>query len=261
MNAQAGWYDDPQDSSQLRYWDGNNWTEHRAPRVPQIPTQPAPRQMPPSPGPTGGGSPWVSSSYGNPDNAPKKPFWRRTWVLVVGGAVVLLIIAGALGNSNDKPTAASDKTAIASSSTSPSPSAPAPSNQHPTHHHPATPTHASSSTATPKPAGLDADAGVANRVQVGSGFTLGDFRILPGWRIKNDGFGLGYTVDHMVVQNVTSGEHSFIVDIKLHQGAHRILADITCDSNPANPKDIVDVSCLPDGTAARYDYVTIENTF
>ena len=28
----AGWYDDPQDSSLLRYWDGVMWTEHTSPR-------------------------------------------------------------------------------------------------------------------------------------------------------------------------------------------------------------------------------------
>lgn len=27
----AGWHPDPQDPAQLRYWDGNQWTEHRAP--------------------------------------------------------------------------------------------------------------------------------------------------------------------------------------------------------------------------------------
>lgn len=33
MNVQpAGWYPDPNDTSQLRYWSGSAWTEHRAPR-------------------------------------------------------------------------------------------------------------------------------------------------------------------------------------------------------------------------------------
>lgn len=29
----AGWHDDPEDSAQLRYWDGTAWTEHRSPKV------------------------------------------------------------------------------------------------------------------------------------------------------------------------------------------------------------------------------------
>lgn len=27
----AGWYKNPEDESQYRYWDGSNWTEHYAP--------------------------------------------------------------------------------------------------------------------------------------------------------------------------------------------------------------------------------------
>lgn len=33
-NPAANWYPDPQDPNQLRYWDGSQWTEHRAPRQP-----------------------------------------------------------------------------------------------------------------------------------------------------------------------------------------------------------------------------------
>lgn len=29
----SGWYDDPEDPAQYRYWDGTQWTEHRAPRT------------------------------------------------------------------------------------------------------------------------------------------------------------------------------------------------------------------------------------
>jgi hypothetical protein len=28
----ADWYDDPHDPTQLRYWDGQQWTEHRSPK-------------------------------------------------------------------------------------------------------------------------------------------------------------------------------------------------------------------------------------
>lgn len=31
--TQAGWYPDPEQSGQQRYWDGLAWTEHRAPEV------------------------------------------------------------------------------------------------------------------------------------------------------------------------------------------------------------------------------------
>ncbi|MFK5583616.1 RDD family protein [Serinicoccus sp. LYQ131] len=32
MSQQAGWYDDPQDDANLRYWDGVQWTNHTAPK-------------------------------------------------------------------------------------------------------------------------------------------------------------------------------------------------------------------------------------
>lgn len=38
----AGWYDDPRDSDQLRYWDGGQWTPHTHPKAP--PEQTAPTQ-------------------------------------------------------------------------------------------------------------------------------------------------------------------------------------------------------------------------
>ena len=43
-NSPAAWYPDPVDASQYRYWDGQQWTEHRAP---------APTEQSPQPQPTG----------------------------------------------------------------------------------------------------------------------------------------------------------------------------------------------------------------
>ncbi len=31
-NTPAGWYDNPQDTTTIRYWDGQQWTDHLAPR-------------------------------------------------------------------------------------------------------------------------------------------------------------------------------------------------------------------------------------
>ncbi|WP_433165654.1 RDD family protein [Kribbella sp. CA-247076] len=39
MSYPAGWYDDPQDQSQQRYWDGNAWTDDRRPRQSPPPYQ------------------------------------------------------------------------------------------------------------------------------------------------------------------------------------------------------------------------------
>src|SRR5471030_865907 len=33
MTQPSGWYDDPQDPSQLRYWDGVVWSSHVTPKI------------------------------------------------------------------------------------------------------------------------------------------------------------------------------------------------------------------------------------
>lgn len=63
----AGWYPDPENSGQQRYWDGNAWTENSAPR---------------------GASPAPATA------AAKKPVYKHTWFIVVA----VLIGLGAFGN-------------------------------------------------------------------------------------------------------------------------------------------------------------------
>ncbi len=41
-NQPAAWYPDPVYASQYRYWDGQQWTEHRAPATPEQSQQPQP---------------------------------------------------------------------------------------------------------------------------------------------------------------------------------------------------------------------------
>jgi hypothetical protein len=47
-NPPANWYPDPRDPNQLRYWDGQQWTEHQAPRQAQSPVPAEPRVADPS---------------------------------------------------------------------------------------------------------------------------------------------------------------------------------------------------------------------
>jgi hypothetical protein len=42
-NPPAAWYPDPVDASQYRYWDGQQWTEHRAPATTEQLQQPQPK--------------------------------------------------------------------------------------------------------------------------------------------------------------------------------------------------------------------------
>jgi hypothetical protein len=106
MSTPAGWYPDPQAAGQQRYWDGNAWTEHQAPLVqqpqPTQPNQPTQPTQPTEPAWTAP-QPGVGSA---PASAPlaateKKPFWRRTWVLVTAAVFVVLIGVGAASGSGD----------------------------------------------------------------------------------------------------------------------------------------------------------------
>lgn len=76
----AGWYDDPQDQSQERYWDGTTWTDNRRPRQAPPPYQGqfggAPQYGQPAqhgqvyggaqPGPVQYGQPQGQPQYGQP---------------------------------------------------------------------------------------------------------------------------------------------------------------------------------------------------
>ncbi len=84
---EAGWYDDPEDATQLRYWDGASWTQRRQPRgeAPPPPPPPAPAVTAGAWGAAGGaagsswgpsgaaaGSPWGTAVSGP---APARTFW------------------------------------------------------------------------------------------------------------------------------------------------------------------------------------------
>jgi len=84
---EAGWYDDPEDATQLRYWDGASWTQRRQPRgeAPPPPPPPAPAVTAGAWGAAGGaaGSSWgpsgaaAGSSWGTAVSgpAPARTFW------------------------------------------------------------------------------------------------------------------------------------------------------------------------------------------
>jgi hypothetical protein len=110
--------------------------------------------------------------------------------------------------------------------------------------------------------GLNADAGHENTVKQGAGFQLGDFRISSGWRVAKEPY-LGWDIKRLVVKNTTNSSHDFLVDVRLIRGKSRVVADITCSTlNSANPGQVYDVKCVPDGNAdAKWDHITFANTY
>jgi hypothetical protein len=103
----AGWYDDPYNVNQLRWFDGTNWTDRWMPKQGTLPaategttpTIPSPRTAP---------TPPLS-----PEPPKKKHTGRNvfiTLVLVFVGIPVLLTVVWAVGGGNDTATAPPEQT-------------------------------------------------------------------------------------------------------------------------------------------------------
>lgn len=97
-----GWYPDPKDESQERYWDGKVWTEKTAPKKPRTP---APRDA--------AATPVATPAVTSPASPPKKGGigCGLGCLIVVGVIVVLGIIVGvtsAFSGSNNTPDPADD---------------------------------------------------------------------------------------------------------------------------------------------------------
>lgn len=106
-NVPADWYEDPEDATQFRYWDGAQWTDHRAPRYtdavatpaaepvarvaePIVPVVPEPAAATPVYGaPPAYGAPPVPAAPGSPAVADRP---IATGPLLAAGG--LLILAG-----------------------------------------------------------------------------------------------------------------------------------------------------------------------
>lgn len=116
-NSPAGWY--PQEDGRLRYWDGQNWTEHFAPgQAPSPMGAPAPGTVPgaaPS-APTAG----PDSQSGSP-RAPR-PWFKKKRVLIPSGLLALAILGSALSGEDTETMAASAQSSPTASTSAAAPS-------------------------------------------------------------------------------------------------------------------------------------------
>jgi hypothetical protein len=108
----AGWYDDPEQPGQQRYWDGNAWTEHRAPGAaaptpppaaapvapappPAAAPTPPPTAAPPASPPPTPGAPAFAPIPPPPGAAPARSSPKGLWIalIVIGVVLVLAVLA------------------------------------------------------------------------------------------------------------------------------------------------------------------------
>lgn len=99
-NVPAGWYPNPQDPTQTRYWDGAQWTSHVAPAA--VP-EPAPTPAPQLPAPAPVAAPQFSPPPAGPAFSTVAPAGtatgsssRKKWL--IGGAIAAgVIVVGSVG--------------------------------------------------------------------------------------------------------------------------------------------------------------------
>jgi hypothetical protein len=97
--APAGWFPDPEDPANLRYWDGTAWTEHRHPAQPaDVPVAPT-VEAAPAAAPQFAYSPTAAPGYAAPYGAapaygaaPQNVLALVGLILAIVGAVLGLIV-------------------------------------------------------------------------------------------------------------------------------------------------------------------------
>lgn len=97
-HAPAGWFADPEQPGQLRYWDGSQWTEHRAP-APAA----APPVAVPGPAPVA-----AAASDGTPNRGRRGTWWQ--WGL---GVLAVLMVIGALSDDETADTEPASRDVVA----------------------------------------------------------------------------------------------------------------------------------------------------
>ena len=70
-SIQPGWYDNPEDSNEQRYWDGQAWTPHRQRKGVAPPPPPVAAVAPPPPP----NQPIQPGWYDNPEDSNEQRYW------------------------------------------------------------------------------------------------------------------------------------------------------------------------------------------
>jgi hypothetical protein len=80
-----GWHPDPEANDSVRYWDGAEWTDHRAPLDDRLVSSTVGQ---------GNGGAVADPVAGSPDSTQRKPWLRRSWPWLAAGVAGLFVGAG-----------------------------------------------------------------------------------------------------------------------------------------------------------------------
>lgn len=89
-NSPAGWFPDPEQPGQMRYWDGNAWTEHR--HVTES-----------------------AANGGGADGPDDRPWFKKKRFIIPAALATLIVISGIAGGGADTTGSTSDGSNAASS--------------------------------------------------------------------------------------------------------------------------------------------------
>ncbi len=128
----ASWQDDPEDATQLRYWDGSAWTEHRSPKAGTA--QPTAAQA-------SAAQPAAASVAVQDGTVPKKsgaPWWLVAVIgvgtLLIGVGIGAAVSGGGSGGDDDAvaaPTTSADEAAASEEAATDEPTADEPTSAEP----------------------------------------------------------------------------------------------------------------------------------
>jgi hypothetical protein len=99
----AGWYPDPQDATQQRYWDGAAWTGHTASAGASA-ASPEGAAAVGAQAPDAGAPAWSVPPMAGIEPAKKPWFKRLAFIIpaaIVGAFIVLVVLVAAFGNGTD----------------------------------------------------------------------------------------------------------------------------------------------------------------
>lgn len=99
-------------------------------------------------------------------------------------------------------------------------------------------------------------------VRVGKAFTIGEYRVLNGWKMTRDVF--GHTNLNATVKNIGGYPEQFFFTVKFLRGKH-VVVNLSCNTHEIEPGQTQSAWCWIDGTEqrsrVRFDRVTAESTF